>query len=142
MQQQGVVPNKIASNAVISACEKGRYEQSLVVFQEMLLQGMVCNRSICNVLMQCLATASQIEAGLAVLAQVRASRLLPQVAEHCCSMICTHLQTYCTVRDAAILACSPLILSHMLSYTGVRARNGVCSSAVAACNFAIGVVLQ
>lgn len=42
MKQQGVVPNAITHNALISACEKGKDpEGALLVFKAMQQQGLV-----------------------------------------------------------------------------------------------------
>ena len=49
--QQGLVPNEITYNALISACEKGKQpEQALKVFEALMQQGVVPNEITYNAL--------------------------------------------------------------------------------------------
>lgn len=66
MHRRCVVPSQVTYSALVGSCEDDRQAlQSLEVVEVMLRQGIGPNAITCSGLLQCLATASQIETGLA-----------------------------------------------------------------------------
>ena len=62
MEQQGVTPNAITYNALISACGKGKQpEQALNVFEAMVQQGVVPDATTYNALISACEKAKQPE---------------------------------------------------------------------------------
>ena len=62
MEEQGVVPDSITYNALISACEKGeQFEKALAVFSALERQGVVPDAMTCNALLSACEKGSQPE---------------------------------------------------------------------------------
>merc|ERR1712039_876525 len=77
MLHQGLLPNVVTYNALISACEKGALPQrALQLFETMLHQDLLPDVITYNALIQCFAATGHIAAGLVALARAEGSEVL------------------------------------------------------------------